>query len=969
MRILYCCSVMPKLPVRAIIACSLLCLCGLGACGRQPEKPAPAAVNGVIDLSAWNFSRDGSVALDGDWELYWQQLLEPQDFDTAPAPRPSALFALPDTWTGHVIDDGEPLPGLGYATFRLRARLPAEFPILALNILEMTTAYRLWVNGEPVASNGTVGTTRDTSIPQFRPHIPVIHPTRPELDIVLQISNFHHRSGGVWWSITLGAAEQVQRSHTRRIAYALFLVGSLLIMALYHLGLFLLRPQDRSTLYFSGAVLVIAIRSLIAGEYYFSVLFPEFPWIVLLKAEYLTLYLFVPLFAMFVQSLYPHEFSRRMLRVFQAIGLSLALFTIATPSPLFTRSFPVFEKLSIVLFGYPIYALLRAIARQRESARVFLAGFLVVGGTAINDMLYNQRLIHTGFLMPLGLFVFIFIQSYILAVRFSRAFTLSEELAGELQHANQYLEQRVEDRTQELTRSNTQLAQAKERALEAQRQAEAAQRAAEAAQRAAESANQAKSRFLAGMSHELRTPLNAILGFTQLLAANPKTPDAGEYLDTIQRSGHHLLTLINQVLDLSKIEADRMETHITDVDVLRLLKDIRSLFALKTRGKQIEFTLACDDDVPPVVLTDEVKLRQVLINLVGNAMKFTQAGQIAVRVWMPRHIADGRGPGAARLIFAVEDTGPGIAPEDLDQLFVAFSQTSAGQASQEGTGLGLALSQRLVQLLGGDIRVRSEVGRGTTFTFAIQAEISTARPARNGAARPGHVALAPGQPRYRLLIVDDVADNRRVLKQALESVATPEADFDIRDAENGEAALACWRAWRPHLIWLDIRMPGMDGYEVLRRIRAAEAQRAASENGPAAAMIAISANVFASDRHMLLAKGFDDFLQKPFEMADVFQLLRQHLGVQFLEAPAERTHAEESPSYERALSPDRFANVPADTMQRFGEAVDMIDPDALPTIIAEIGGHDAALAATLAELVQRYRFDILQQTVEDWNAQ
>ena len=776
----------------------------LSACERRPGSIPPQAVKGVLDLSAWDFDRDGIAKLDGEWEFYWEHLLTPQDFVRHSHLPPPSFFSLPKPWTGHTIEAGPPLPGAGYATFRLTAHLPdsvnASVPktFLAVKIQEMTTAYRLWINGDEVASNGTVGTDRETTVPQYLPLIATFHPHNATLDIVLQISNFRHRSGGMWWSLELGTAQDIMQKRERQIAFALFLFGSLLIMALYHIGLYWFRPKDPSTLWFSGCTLLIAIRTILAGDYYLITLLPDIPWTLHARVEYMTVYLFAPLFAMFLQQLYPQEFSQRMLRFSQWTGIAFSVFVSLAPAPLFTHSFTLFEKLTVVYFSYPVYALIRAVFRKREGAPAFLGGFLMLGFTAVNDMLHNHHIIHTGFYVPLGLFLFILVQSYILAQRFSKAFGTNEELADELRYVNQHLEQLVAERTQELSTSNTQLEQAKENAQKAQW--------------AAESANQAKSRFLANMSHELRTPMNAILGFAQILVKDPQMPDAGKYLATIHRSGQHLLALINQVLDLSKIEAERMETDLADVDLHGLLEDIRSLFMLKAEKKQINLSVACDGDVPPVILTDEVKLRQVLINLVGNAVKFTRYGSVNVRVWVSSRIVGSPNSSALRLIFGVEDTGPGIAPEELDKLFVAFTQTSAGQASHEGTGLGLTLSRKLVHLLGGDIRVRSEVGQGSAFTFAIQAEASDRKATR------------------------------------------PECDEPVEYA-NGKPTIP-------------------------------------------------------------------------------------------------------------TLTPDMFTTIPLDTVKQFEHAVDAIDMAALPGIIEEIRTHDTQLAQTLHELVELYRFDILQHVFE-----
>ena len=374
-------------------------------------------------------------------------------------------------------------------------------------------------------------------------------------------------------------------------------------------------------------------------------------------------------------------------------------------------------------------------------------------------------------------------------------------------------------------------------------------------------ASRAKSAFLANMSHELRTPLNGILGFAQLLARR-KNRDAEDKqgLGVIVNSGEHLLGLINNVLSLSKIEAGRISLEETHFDLRSVVRDVENVLRFRAEEKHLRFVTEIDEQLPQIVAGDEVRLRQILLNLVGNAVKFTEKGGVTLRVsWH-----DGR----AR--FDVVDTGPGISAEELPALFEPFVQSESGQRSKEGTGLGLALSRNLARLMNGDITVESTPGVGSKFRVEVSLPEAAAKPAADDRIVVG---LAPGQEPPRILVVDDTKINRVVLVTLLSQTG-----FVVREATNGEEALAAWRAWHPHLIWMDKRMTGIDGLEVTRRIRAEEKLSGAKPTP----IIALSASALDHERSEIFAAGCDDFVAKPFREKTIFTKLQEHLGVQYI---------------------------------------------------------------------------------------
>ncbi|MEG3898773.1 MULTISPECIES: ATP-binding protein [unclassified Microcoleus] len=461
---------------------------------------------------------------------------------------------------------------------------------------------------------------------------------------------------------------------------------------------------------------------------------------------------------------------------------------------------------------------------------------------------------------------------------------------------------------------------------------------------AAEAANLAKSTFLANMSHELRTPLNAILGFSQLMQRSANlNPQQQENIRIINRSGEHLLALIDQILDLAKIEAGRITLNPTDFKLSSLLNEVEEMFQLQAREQHLQLIFNCSSDIPEYVQTDQLKLRQVLINLLSNAIKFTKEGGIAVRVSAVREGENQQLPTSNyQLHFEIEDTGFGIAPDELEKLFQAFVQTKTGKISQQGTGLGLAISQQFVKLMGGIITVRSKVHSGTTFAFDIPVsavDVAVIQPVQ---APRRAIALEPNQPRYRILIVDDRSDNRQLLIELLAAF-----DFELKQASNGIEAIDIWSSFEPHLIFMDMWMPVMDGQEATKRIKA-------TVKGQATAIIAVSAGNAEEARTVTASDDCDDFIHKPFRDTEIFATLHKHLGVRYIydepESVPDSTQIE-------ALTPETVAALPADLLAALEKATIECDLELILIQIELIRDRNDALASALAALANEFHFN------------
>ena len=504
--------------------------------------------------------------------------------------------------------------------------------------------------------------------------------------------------------------------------------------------------------------------------------------------------------------------------------------------------------------------------------------------------------------------------------------------------------------------------------------------AAEALQKTkeeAEQANKAKSQFLANMSHELRTPLNAIIGFAQLLERDPAlSSQQRENLHIISHSGEHLLNLINDVLEMSKIEAGHITLNTSSFNLYYMLHELEEMFRLRMGKKGVDLCFHIDSDVPQYIKTDEQKLRQILINLLGNAVQFTEEGRVTLRVRAKGERRKAKGKeqtGQAlsllplalyQLQFEIEDTGPGIAPEEMDKIFETFAQTASGPKTAEGTGLGLPISRQFIQLMGGDIQVKSVLHQGSTFTFDIQVESAAVKDIKDKNFSRRVIGLQTGQSEYRILVVDDNPESRKLLTQLLQSLG-----FHIQEAHNGEEAMTQFAQWQPHLIWMDIRMPVMDGYEATKRIRKAEGRRRKEPQSEFrtpnsefhTAIIALTASAFEEQRSTVLAAGCDDFIRKPFHEDELLEMMQKYLGVRYIYEAREDVSAlpqfEVSP--EQILTPEAFALIPPDILTHLERATEISNMNDIKTLIEEIRRYNSELADALAKLADGFEYDII----------
>ena len=473
-----------------------------------------------------------------------------------------------------------------------------------------------------------------------------------------------------------------------------------------------------------------------------------------------------------------------------------------------------------------------------------------------------------------------------------------------------------------------------------------AQARAKAAQEQAEAANRAKSIFLANMSHELRTPLNAILGFSSLMCSDATlSPEQLRSLQIIHRSGEHLLGLINDVLDMSKIEAGRASVENAVFDLQAMISEITELMSVRADEKGLSLGLDPSSAFPRLVCADAAKLRQILINLVGNAVKYTVEGGVTLRL---ETLSADTSP-RAWLKIEVRDTGIGIAASDQRRIFEPFVQVSTLE-TQKGSGLGLAITRQNVELMGGRVGVDSEPGKGSSFWVKLPIELADGAQFKDAAAPRGRViGIRTEQPEYRVLIVEDQIENWLLLRQMLER-----AGFAVQIANNGLQGIEVFQAWHPHFIWMDVRMPVMDGLEAARRIRAMSA-------GQEVKIAAVTASVFADERDKVLAAGMDDFVRKPYKEQDIFDCMARHLGLHFVydESLVNEVEQELAP-----LTAEALAVLPADLLEKLKAALLSLDGQQIAGAIAAVTEQNQVLGRLLAQYANRLMYTAMLRAIQ-----
>lgn len=460
----------------------------------------------------------------------------------------------------------------------------------------------------------------------------------------------------------------------------------------------------------------------------------------------------------------------------------------------------------------------------------------------------------------------------------------------------------------------------------------------------AETANRSKSIFLANMSHELRTPLNAILGFSQLMSDEMSiTNSQKENLGIINKSGTHLLSLINDILDMSKIEAGRMELRESSIDLHKFLVDISDMMKFKTDSKNLQFTLDMHSDLVRYITIDEKKLRQIIINILSNSMKYTDEGGISLRI---RSEIEEK-TDSASITIEIEDSGRGMSEEELKNVFDPFVQVSSSKGVAEGTGLGLAITHKFLELMMAKVSVKSEIGRGTLFSFTLPVKIAHSSDIAVQSVSRKVIGLEKSSKKFKILIVEDQKENRLLLNNLLSGVG-----FDVFNAVNGKEAVEKNSEFNPDFIWMDMRMPVMDGYEATKEIRKVDKD---------VIIVALTASAFEDQYEAIIDAGCDELLHKPYKHDEIFSTMQKYLDLTYIYQERGANQA----INDTKLTKELIDKVPKDIIKKLTEDLISLDPDIISKQIDVVQKAAPDVAEIMLPFIQNYEYDALLKILEE----
>lgn len=830
-----------------IAATAVVCIAAFWS--EDPGRLRP--VNGVLDLQNWEPDKGGVLSLNGGWGFYWKRFLTPEELTTGGLV-PDIIADAPSAWNSYKIN-GEKLPGFGYGTYVLKIVNARKGVPLSLRVPTFSASYELYIDDLLVSSGGKVGRSSEEYRPGYNPQVLEYTPDKTGFILTVHVSNFANvYAGGMWHAVQLGTPEQIRHMDSIILYRDLILLGAISLMALYYISFFLLRREDRSSLYFALMCVMITGRILIYGDFLIGSLFPFIGFRGISSIDYISLCCFPVFVLLVIGKLFPEDTSVIVLKMVSFYAGGMSLLFIAAPVHFYSASIYIVEIVALLTGFYAIACLSMAFARGHKGSLLLLVGGLQLAAAGVHDLLYQNNVVLSAYgdFMPFGLLILLFIQSFVLSQRFSQAFKDISVLSRKLLKMDKI-----------------------------------------------------KDEFLANTSHELRTPLSGILGITEAMLKGSSGELSGSQrqdLSIIAGSSRRLANLVNDILDYSRMKSGDILLNLHPVQIDGLIGTVAKVFQQLSQSKEFEVLTEIPENLPSV-LADENRVVQILYNLMGNAAKFTVWGYIKISARKAGNMVE----------VCVSDTGEGIPEDQLEDIFKSFEQVDTSLTRRHGgTGLGLPITKHLVEQQGGAIWVESHPGKGSRFYFTLP--VSDVAPEETedlqGEFRPDltdqEVAASlekvaaiteAHQEGAHILLVDD-----DVLSLQAATAILRLAGYWITTADNGKAALAKLETNTGYsLVILDIMMPEMSGYEVCRKLR---------ESWSVFELPVLMLTAKASKEDILqgFEAGANDYLPKPFELEELLARVGTLVG---LKDSVEKSMAAELAFMQAQIKPHFLYNV------------------------------------------------------------
>ena len=778
------------------------------------------AEKGVLDLTNWHFNINGNIKLNGEWEFYWNQLLEPLDFKKDIKPTMSGFIYVPKKWENFKINNKN-INTFGYATYHLTIILDNKDIVLGLKIPTVFTSYTLWINDELLLTNGKVGKDRKTSKPKDVPKIILFNPASKKIKLTMQVSNFYDRPGGICYPIMFGEANQIYKVNMKNVNFSIFIYGAIIIFGFFYLCVFILRRNDKSTLFFSIFCFIIAIRGLFIGEYTFFYYFSDFPYELQKKIEFFTMSFGVPIFSLFLYSQYPKDISKKITFYFILSGLLYSIIVLVFSLRIYCLLLLYIQSIIVLLGIYIFIVLIKIIIKKRESSILFACGFIFFFIFVSIEILQERLKLKIGNYTPYGMFIFIFIQSFILSQKFSKAFSRVENYSYEL-------ENQVKKRTKQL-----------------------------------EIANKDKTNFFVNIAHETKTPLTLINNYLDMYI---KKYGITKELTIIKNNFKKLLNNMIYYLDSEKIERGKiLYNHDQIIDFSNILNDQVILFSELAKDKDIKIEYNIEKNL--FIKIDPDAIERIINNLLDNAIRHTESkGKIYLSLISSNN----------EVKFIVKDTGIGLNDEQKSSIFEPYYQVTNGEKNLPGIGMGLNIVKKIVDSVNAKVFVKSRLNEGTEFIIVFKkhnlSEKDKIIKKIKSDIKQG-VIVNTGKELYKesrnnILIVEDNLEMLSYLKESMQDL------YNIFYAINGKNALDKIKIIpKPNIIISDIMMEYMDGYQFFEELNKNDDYK----NIP---FIFLTAKTSKDEKIKGLTKGAIDFISKPFVIDELIAKIDSIIRIQ-----------------------------------------------------------------------------------------